>query len=354
MAGKNIGDLLNASHISWGWFEGGFNLGAIPNANGTYGCNRSTPGTQGNTSTDPDYIQHHQPFQYYATTANLHHLRPSSVSAIGNTYENDAETIDPANHQYDTSDFFAALQIQNIPAVSFLKAPGFEDGHPGYSDPLDEQRFIVQVLNALQASPLWSSTAVIITYDDSDGWYDHQMPPIVNPSSSALVDALSGAGSCTGVTAAASQQGIVTPATPLLGNDGNPAQGRCGYGTRWHEPVTERPELDSVEIWSFANTTRDIHPIHLHLVRFQVLDRRSFDADEYLLSGKLNYLGPAAIPPPGDGGWKDTVQTYPETVTRIIVRFEGYTGRYVWHCHLLEHAANEMMRPFEVVAKGMG
>lgn len=123
-------------------------------------------------------------------------------------------------------------------------------------------------------------------------------------------------------------------------------------GKHWHEPVTERPELDSVEIWSLANTTGDIHPIHLHLVRFQVLDRQSFDADEYLLSGKLNYVGPLTAPPPGDGGWKDTVQTYPETVTRIIIRFEGYTGRYVWHCHLLEHAANEMMRPFEVVTKG--
>jgi spore coat protein A len=122
-------------------------------------------------------------------------------------------------------------------------------------------------------------------------------------------------------------------------------------GTRWHEPVTERPELDSVEIWSFANTTADIHPIHLHLVRFQVLDRQSFDADEYLLSGKLNYRGAPTPPPPGDRGWKDTVQTYPETVTRVIVRFEGYVGRYVWHCHLLEHAANEMMRPFEVVPK---
>jgi len=122
-------------------------------------------------------------------------------------------------------------------------------------------------------------------------------------------------------------------------------------GTRWHEPVTERPELDSVEVWSFANTTGDIHPIHLHLVRFQVLDRQSFDADEYLLSGKLNYRGVPALPPPGERGWKDTVQTYPETVTRIIVRFEGYTGRYVWHCHLLEHAANEMMRPFEVIPR---
>ena len=122
-------------------------------------------------------------------------------------------------------------------------------------------------------------------------------------------------------------------------------------GTRWHEPVTERPELDSVEIWGFANTTLDIHPIHLHLVRFQVLDRQSFDADEYLLSGKLNFRGAPTTPPPGDRGWKDTVQTYPETVTRVIIRFEGYIGRYVWHCHLLEHAANEMMRPFEIIPK---
>ena len=90
----------------------------------------------------------------------------------------------------------------------------------------------MQVVNAVMASPEWSSTAIIITYDDSDGWYDHQMPPIVNPSSSPLVDAMNGPGVCTGVTGAASQQGITTLTTPLLGNDGNPAQGRCGYGTR--------------------------------------------------------------------------------------------------------------------------
>jgi len=232
MAGKNIGDLLNAQKVTWGWFQGGFNLGAQPNTNGSYGCNRNTPGTQGNNSTDPDYIQHHQPFQYYASTANLKHLRPSAEIAIGQTYEADGKTPDPANHQYDTADFFTALQLNNLPSVSFLKAPGFQDGHPGYSDPLDEQAFIVKVVNAVMASPDWASTAIVITYDDSDGWYDHQMPPIVNPSSSTLVDALSGAGTCTGTAGAASQQGITTLTTPLLGTDGNPAQGRCGYGTR--------------------------------------------------------------------------------------------------------------------------
>ena len=232
MAGKNIGDLLNAQNVTWGWFQGGFNLTAPPNANGSYGCNRNPPGTQGNYETDPDYIQHHEPFQYYATTQNLKHLRPSAETQIGYTYEANGTTPDPANHQYDTSDFFTALNLNGLPSVSFLKAPGYEDGHPGYSDPLDEQRFIVQVVNAVMASPEWASTAIIITYDDSDGWYDHQMPPIVNPSSSALVDALGGTGVCTGITGAASQQGITTPATPLLGNDGNPALGRCGYGTR--------------------------------------------------------------------------------------------------------------------------
>jgi phospholipase C len=231
-AGKNIGDLLNAQNVTWGWFSGGFNLSAQPNSNGSYGCNRNTPGTQGNYETDPDYIQHHEPFQYYASTQNLQHLRPSSEYAIGSSYELDGKTPDPANHQYDTADFFTALKEGNLPSVSFLKAPGYEDGHAGYSDPIDEQRFIVQVVSSVMSSPEWASTAIIITYDDSDGWYDHQMPPILNPSSSALVDSLSGAGSCTGVTGADSQQGLTTAATPLLGNDGNPAQGRCGYGTR--------------------------------------------------------------------------------------------------------------------------
>jgi len=123
-------------------------------------------------------------------------------------------------------------------------------------------------------------------------------------------------------------------------------------GQYWHEPVTEKPELGSTEIWSFINTTQDIHPIHLHLVRFQILDRRPFDVDDFLNYKKFAYMGEAAPPEPNERGWKDTVKAHPETVTRILVPFQGYAGRYVWHCHLLEHAANEMMRPFEVVAAG--
>jgi len=98
--------------------------------------------------------------------------------------------------------------------VSFLKAKKSQDGHAGYSSPLDEQVFLVNTLNALQKLPQWSSTAVIIAYDDSDGWYDHAMGPLINPSSSAA-DALNGPGVC---------------------GDGSKAlrhlQGRCGYGPR--------------------------------------------------------------------------------------------------------------------------
>jgi spore coat protein A, manganese oxidase len=122
-------------------------------------------------------------------------------------------------------------------------------------------------------------------------------------------------------------------------------------GTHWDAPVTEDPVLDTVEIWNLLNLTADAHPIHLHLVRFQILDRRPFDLFAYNASKTLKYTGPALPPPPQEAGWKDTVRTDPGMVTRIIVRFEGYTGRYVWHCHLLEHEDNEMMRPYEVLAK---
>jgi phospholipase C len=212
MGGQNIGDLLNAKGISWGFFQGGFDL-TVTNSNGTTGCKRTTTSAI-TTITKADYIPHHQPFQYYASTANLQHTRPASVQEIGHN--------GPANHQYDTHDFFDALKVGILPAVTFLKAPGYQDGHAGYSDPLDEQTWVISVINALQKSPEWSSTAVIISYDDSDGWYDHQIGPIVNQSATAD-DALSGVGSC----------GTGGAATTLPGINGGPAaQGRCGYGPR--------------------------------------------------------------------------------------------------------------------------
>jgi spore coat protein A len=120
-------------------------------------------------------------------------------------------------------------------------------------------------------------------------------------------------------------------------------------GKYWHDEVTETPRLNTVEIWELVNTTQDLHPIHLHLVRFQLLDRRAFDVDDFLDYGKFHYVGDPAPPEPGETGWKDTIPAHPETVTRIIIPFAGFPGRYVWHCHLLEHAANEMMRPFQVL-----
>jgi len=210
MGGKNIGDLLNEAGITWGFFEGGFNLGIV-NANGTTGCHRTTKSAITEV-VKADYIPHHQPFQYYASTSNPTHARPSSVEMIG-------RHGDTANHQYDIDDFYSAVQSGNFPAVSFLKAKGYQDGHAGYSDPLDEQTFIVHAINFLQSQPEWPNTAVVILYDDSDGWYDHQIGPIVNTSQTAA-DALTGNGFC----------GTAPPV--LAGVDTSHAQGRCGYGPR--------------------------------------------------------------------------------------------------------------------------
>jgi spore coat protein A len=122
-------------------------------------------------------------------------------------------------------------------------------------------------------------------------------------------------------------------------------------GTHWDMPVTENPVIDTVEIWNLINLTDDAHPIHLHLVRFQILDRRRLDTFAYQNLKELKFRGPAIAPEPNEAGWKDTVRANPGMITRIIVRFAGYTGRYVWHCHLLEHEDNEMMRPYEVLAR---
>ena len=276
MSGTNIGDALNAAGLSWGWFQGGFrpttsfadaatavgNAGQststfiadefknggfntqVPHSSNQGICDAVTPVGAGLTSPlttgtgqygyKDDYIPHHEPFQYYASTANPHHLTiPTNgsgqdtlagLATVGKdtqSYVNGVPQFNTPNHQYDTSDFnqlVAAisdhqLPASDLPAVSFLKAPGYEDGHAGYSDPYDEQQFIVNTLNALQKTPDWNSTAVIINYDDSDGWYDHAFSGVTNPSASAA-DVLTGAGVCgTG--------------TPLAGENG-----RCGYGPR--------------------------------------------------------------------------------------------------------------------------
>ncbi len=201
MSGTNIGNLLNAKGITWGWFQGGFKPTSM--TNGTAVCGSSHTNIGGSVVTD--YIPHHEPFQYYQSTSNPHHLPPTSTAMIGKN--------DQANHQYDLSNFWDAASHGYMPAVSFLKAPAYQDGHAGYSDPLDEQNFLVNTINSLQKLPTWGNTAVVISYDDSDGWYDHVMGPIVSQSNDPLYDALSDPGQC----------GTLKAGT---------YPDRCGYGPR--------------------------------------------------------------------------------------------------------------------------
>jgi phospholipase C len=202
LTGKNIGNLLNASDVTWGWFQGGF-APTSTNSGGAV-CGATSNNIAG--VSDAEYSPHHNPFEYYASTANPDHLAPSSLAEIGYT--------DQANHQYDLSYFNDALDSKGgaqLPSVSYLKAPEAQDGHPGYSDPLDEQKFLVNEINAVEKSKYWASTAIVVTYDDSDGWYDSVAPKIVNGSNDAIQDAA-----------------ICTSVAVSIGS----ANDRCGYSQR--------------------------------------------------------------------------------------------------------------------------
>jgi phospholipase C len=361
MSGQNIGDKLNAAGLSWGFFEGGFRpttsytaaLAAtghtgqptstfLPDEFKTAGFQNSvphssnqglcdavhpvgaeltsplTPGT-GQYGYKNDYIPHHQPFQYYASTANPHHLTlptdpqgndaPTALATIGKdtqSYSNGVPQFDTPNHQYDISDFdqlVAAigrgqLPPSVLPAVSFLKAPGYQDGHPTYSDPLDEQQFLVREINALMQTPDWSSTAVVINYDDSDGWYDHAYSGVHNPSQS-VADALTGPGQCgTG--------------TPLAGE-----QGRCGYG----------PRLPMMLISPWAKTNAVDHTLtdQSSITRFiednWSLGRidGSFDATAGPLTNMLDLTNPLGVPPNSRPLLLDPTTGAPATTTTLQV-----------------------------------
>jgi phospholipase C len=328
MTGKNVGDELNTAGLSWGWFQGGsnpttsfstalaatghsgqstatfipdefkaanFQLG-VPHASNQGLCDAVHPvgvavGGTGQYGYKDDYIPHHQPFQYYESTANPHHLtiptNPDGTDTLAGLrtvgtdtqhYVGTAPQFDTPNHQYDMSDFdqlVAAIHDGDLPpsalpAVSFLKAPGYQDGHAAYSDPLDEQRFVTQEINALMRTSDWGSTAVIISYDDSDGWYDHQFGGITNPSQS-VADALTGPSQCgTGA--------------PLAGE-----QGRCGPGPRL--------PLLVVSPWAKANAVDHTHTDQSSILRL-VEDNwqlprisGSFDQLAGTLNGLFNFSG---------------------------------------------------------------
>jgi phospholipase C len=274
MDGKNIGDLLNAAKISWGGFMGGFDL-ETTNTNGTTGCKRTTHSTVvGNDIVD--YIPHHDWFQYYASTANPKHLRPSSLTTVGYSFAHDGKTPDPANHQYGLKDFYDAVKAGNFPSVSYIKMPAYQDGHAGYSDPLDEQAGVVALINFLQQQPAWKSSAVIITFDDSDGWYDHAFAKVTSPSFDPEADQLDGPGKCgTG--------------TAPNGVDGKPVNGRCGPGTRLPFFV--------ISPWAKANFVSHNHISLASVVRFiednwlhgKRLGGGSFDAKAGSVMGMFNF-----------------------------------------------------------------
>jgi phospholipase C len=280
----NIGDLLNAKGITWGFFQGGFKpttayagagtkakCGAVHNVGDALGGTGAAPAGQTATAaqygTKGDYIPHHEPFQYYASTANPHHLPPTSVAAIG--------TSDQANHQYDTSDFDDALAAGNLPAVSYLKAPGYQDGHAAYSDPIDEQHFITKEINAIEASPFWKDTAIVIAYDDSDGWADHVNAGVLNSSNDTWPTS--------------TQQGdsplCNTSTAPKLGG----FDGRCGPGQR--QPLLVISPYAKVNYVDHTLTTQSsiLKFIEDNWLAGQRIGGGSFDATAGSLTGLFDF-----------------------------------------------------------------
>jgi phospholipase C len=249
LTGENVGNQLNSKDLSWGWFQGGFapttpysgpvstatnydplnnpdkvsctsahNVGAAVGGTGTTGAHPY--------GVDSDYSAHYDGFMFYASTANPHHLAPTSLNVVGTDTATSGE-FDTANHNYDVSWFnqlvsaihAGTLSASHFPAVSYLKAPVYETGHPATSDPIDEQNWLVNEVNSIEQLPTWDSTAIFVTYDDSDGWYDHVYSGVSNPSNTTA-DSLTGPNACGTVPS-----GQTT--VPLYNQEG-----RCGFGPR--------------------------------------------------------------------------------------------------------------------------
>jgi phospholipase C len=259
ITGPTIGDRLNAAGITWGWFNGGFAdcnakhpLIAVDRLQGI------DPATDTTTLTG-DYSPHHEPFQYFASTANPHHLPPSSAPMIGQT--------DQANHQYDLTDFWTAADAGHLPAVSFLKALQYQDGHPASSDPLDEQEYLASTINHLMSMSSWKSTAIIIGWDDSDGWYDHARGPIVNHSNTSLDF---GCGTTT---------------------DG--AGARCGYGPRLPYLVISPYAKDNYVDHTLIDQTSTTRFIEDNWLGRQRLSATSFENHAGSIMGMFDFSHPS-------------------------------------------------------------
>ncbi|WP_309133081.1 alkaline phosphatase family protein [Brevibacterium sp.] len=211
LTGRNIGDLLSSKGVSWGWFQGGFTPSTSATDSSGAKCMTSHTNVGGNAAID--YSPHHNPFAYYKSTANQHHLSPASTGEIGHDGR--------ANHSYDLDSFEKVVDGDNMPAVSYLKAGEYQDGHAGYSDPVDEQHFLTKYINMVQKSKNWKDTAVVVAYDDSDGWYDHRAADLTNASNDPGTDeyAVGDGKICT----AAARAGV---------NIAGGRNGRCGPGTR--------------------------------------------------------------------------------------------------------------------------
>ncbi|MCE7551715.1 phospholipase C [Streptomyces thermodiastaticus] len=269
MQGKNIGDLLDAKKVTWGWFQGGFRPSTPWNGDSTSYATCGTTHTNIGGAAAVDYSPHHNPFAYYKSTSNPHHLPPKNVDEIGHGGQ--------ANHNYDLTDFSAALKAGKLPAVSFVKAGEYQDGHAGYSDPIDEQHFLVQEINAIQSSPQWNSTAIVIAYDDSDGWYDHAF---VTPRNGSKDTSLGSNGKATD-----------SPACQKGPKAAGGYADRCGPGTR--QPllvISPYSKVNSVDhtLTTQASITRFIED-NWHTGR---IGDHSFDATAGSLLGMFDFRHP--------------------------------------------------------------
>ncbi|MEU7058079.1 alkaline phosphatase family protein [Streptomyces sp. NPDC046197] len=269
LQGRNIGDLLNTKKVSWGWFQGGFRPSTAWDGKQAGYAKCDTTHTNLGGASVVDYSPHHNPFSYYKSTSNPHHLPPRNVDEIGHGGQ--------ANHNYDLTDFTAALNAGKLPAVSFVKAGEFQDGHAAYSDPIDEQHFLVNQINAIQSSPQWKSTAVVIAYDDSDGWYDHAYAKPRNGSTDTSVGS--------------NGKATDSPACQSGPKASGGYQDRCGPGTR--QPLLV------VSPYSKVNKVDHTFTDQASIIRFVEdnwhtgrIGDHSFDANAGSLGGMFDFRHP--------------------------------------------------------------